>query len=688
MPQVPSQHASTIIGGNWPQTSETGTVSAVIELFEHSAESVGTADTAETMHALIEACAKGHTPTELVADFTAQQRKAFDRAVEQLNKAQGASVMAQDILNTKVQLNGIVTSFDAAVDQLIAAAAAAPQTPKTQAEFQKRYQELLDAAQQQANRLGSSHRSTQDALIAGIQQGSSPEIPAGMTPYAEDMPTVAGMPDNALGSVLQQVAGQMMKPQNLPMPNLNQLGQSVAPLAQSAQAAIGQLMSSLGGAGGEAGIPISEDALSVLANASNIGDQDATLSGPEGVGAGAGAGLGAGGLGGSGGRTTLSSEGGREGLTPVDEESGKRSLGSLSAPSAANATVAAAPAPAETAAPAASVPTTTLSASESAPAVSPLSSATTHTSSGDGAVGTAALSPTAAAAAGAPHAAAGPMAPMMPMMPLGAGAAASSGGGSSKQREASESAPPTVFVPDRPAPSAELTDFGSDLKGLEHATDKQLVAASILAALVRAHDRLGITTEIAVGVSPTAAVFATSDGLGFLPVGIHAIGHLTPLITLVPDDFTARWLGCDQPWRPLLEAAPVGLVEDFEVVVTTDATAETSGVLVLTPEQIAGVNIAAGSAERWSFDAVDSDDVRPAMAYLESVWGRPAAPAAELEEAAWRCRWSGDASPGEYPRRWVDYLLAAAAVDLSIGDIGDARYALRSALRVPEAKEN
>ena len=693
VPQVPSEHAGTIIGGNWPQTSETGTVASVIELYRRAAESVGTGDTAGTMQALIEANASGVTPTNLVEHFTTEQRAAFDRSLAQLNQGQGASVMAQDILNTKVQLNGTVVSFEAAVDQLLAAAAAAPQSPKTQAEFEKRYQELLDEAKQQADQLGRSHRSTQDALVAGVQKGMNPDIPATMAPTSPEAPTVPGMPENALGSLLQNVAGQMLKPQNLPMPNLGQMGQSMAPLAQSAQAAIGQLMSSLGGGAGAAGgVPISDDALSVLTKSSGVGDQNAALSAPVSA-AGAGAATAAGGGAGAG-RTPTTGD-----TTPTSlaAEAPDNAKASLSGTAPQNATAAAPPiessatapaAPAVTAAPTAHIPTTTLSSTDTAGLPDTLGSARTHASAGDATVGAAALNPASAAVAAPAGAASGPM-PMMPMMPMGGfgGAPAPATGGSTTTLSATADAR-KAFDPDRPAPAAELTDFGSDLKGLEHATDMQLVASSILAALVRVHDRMGVQTEIAVGVSPTIAVFVTSDGLGFIPPGVRAAAHITPLINQVPSDFIARWLGCDQPWRPLLEAAAINLVGPFEAVATTDSGASAFGVLALTPAEIESVNITAGAKDRWFFDAVDAQDVQPALTYLESVWGRPLSSALDLENQAAQARWTGDAGPGLYPRRWARYLIAAAVADLAAGDIDDARYALRCGLRIPEIEES
>ena len=705
LPQIPSAHTGELIGQHWPEHSEVNTMGAGLDLYRRAAESTGTADVAGTMEALIEANATGQTPSRLIEHLTGDQRKAFDRQLHQLNAAQGASVMAQDILNTKIQLNGTVMSFETAADQLLAEAAASPQTPQTQAELRKRYQELLDKAKQQAETIGKNHRATQEALVANVQKGATPEIPSTMAPTDPSSPGVPGMPDGALGGVLQNVMGLMTKPGNLPMPQLGQMGQSLAPMLQSIPQQIGQLMSSLGGAAGAGG---PEDALSVLAKADNTGEQDSTLSGP--AAGGAGAGLGGAGSGGAaaganrphgsdtsaGGKDDKAAADGKETRTTLAAEAPDNAKATLASQPGGNAvaapsltSAATAPAgPAVTAAPPPSIPTTTLSSGESVTGPETVSSARTHTSGGGGAVGSAALADAGTHAVGAPVAGGMGAAPMMPMMPPMMGGApasapttpSSTGGGTGGDKEKALS----TFTPERHETPPELTDFGSDLRGLEHATDLEIVAASVLAGLVRTHDRAGIDTEIAVGVSPTMAVFVTSAGLGFLPRGVRAPGHLTPLITVVPDDFINRWLGCSQPWRPLLEAAALDLVGPFETVVTTDAGASTFGVLTLTPEQVYAINIAAGSKDRWHFDAIDAKDVAPAADHLDSVWGRPLESPSELLAIAGRAQWNGDAGPGKYPQRWVRYLLASAGADIAEGRIDDARYALRCALRVPE----
>lgn len=693
LPPVPTEHTAEIIGDAWPKTSETGTVASVLDLFRQSAESVGTGNTAESMFALIEANATGQTPDNLMQGFTDDQRAAFDRSLRQLNMGQGASVMAQDILNTKVQLNGTVTTFEASVQELISsyASSGGPSSPKNQADFQKKYQELLDQAKQSAEKLGSNHTSTQDQLMSGVQKGAAPQVPSTMAPTSSSNPTVPGMPDGAMGSMLKNVAGQMMKPPNLPMPKL---GQMMQPAMQSAQGAISELMKKAGGGGG---VPITEDALAKLTKSSGFGEQGASLSGPRGShGSGAESAAGPGsGLP----RASLAGAHHAENARTAPAPAAGAADGHDADNGAVVETAATTPTgPATTAAPEHHAPTTTLSSGEAATGPDPLSSPTTHTSSGDSGVNAASLTPGSGAPVGAaPLAPMAPMTPMAPMMPpmspgMGAGGGRGPGSGAGSRNPSGPgglspvgtAAPPVRFQPKTDQTPLELLDFGSDHKGLKHATDMQMVAASIVAGLVRMHDRAGLITQFAVGVSDSAAVFVTSDGLGFLPPGMSAAGHLTPLLTHVPDGFISRWLGCHQPWRPLLEAAGLGLVGPFDAVVATDPAAASQGVLVLGSDEVAAVNIAAGSQPRWSFDAVDSEDVHDALASLVSAWGPPRQSPLELEQLARQSRWSGQSGPGDYPARWARYLVACAAIDLAAGDEGDARYALRSALRIPE----
>ncbi len=672
VPPVTTPHSSEIIRDNFPPTSESGTVQSVIAFFQKAAESVGTGNTAETMFALIEAHATGQTPTELLSDFTSDQRAAFDLALRSLNQGQGASVMAQDILNAKVQLNGVATTFEAAVEELIAsyAASGGPSSPKNQGEFQQKYQELLEQAQKDADSIGKNHKSTQEQLIAGVQKGGTPQVPSTMAPTSSSNPTVPGMPDGAMGSMLQNVAGQMMKPPNLPMPNIGQMAQ---PMVQSAQSAIKELMQ--GNKGGN--VPITEDALKKLSTSAGLSTQNASLSnarkldGPEGDENGANSPLSRS----AGLPKSATVEAGARHAAPDAAHSNEPDGSPQSAPTA----------PANTAAPVASTPTTTLSSGSAATGPDPLTpSAQTHVSSGDPGAGGSTLGTSAQAPV--QTAATAPPGGMMPITPGMGVAPASGAGGSTGGAARSDRSKIPGYRPDLSDPDAALSDFGAGLKGLDHATDQQHIAASIAAGLVRMHQRAGVDTKVAVGIGGSQAVFATSDGLGFLARGIKAQPNLTPLITQVPDAFVGRWIGCDQPWRPLLDAVATGLVKPFDSVVCTDPSAQQHDVLVLGERELAAVNIIPGSQNRSTVDAVDPEDIDAVVKFLSSSWGQPVPSASDLETRAWTLRWVGE-DVGDRPLRyatvWVHYLLAAAMVDLQVGDIDSARYMLRNALRVP-----
>jgi hypothetical protein len=130
------------------------------------------------------------------------------------------------------------------------------------------------------------------------------------------------------------------------------------------------------------------------------------------------------------------------------------------------------------------------------------------------------------------------------------------------------------------------------------------------------------------------------------------------------------------------------MVGPFDAVVATDPAAGTHGVLVLTAEQVDEVNITGGSAQRWELDAIDVGDVDDVVAYLCRVWGRPVEAPVDLEFRVADARWAGEQrGPAVYAEAWARYLLSAAVVDILSGNIDDARYMLRNALRVPEPVE-
>ncbi|MFZ2238699.1 MAG: hypothetical protein WAV90_04050, partial [Gordonia amarae] len=264
---VPTEHSADILGNNYPEHSETAYVKTCIQQLEQAAASVGTGDVAEVMAALIEAHSTGHTPEELLAGFTADQRAAFNNALTQVNQSQSLSVAAADLFNTKVSMNGVVMGFEAAVKELIAEGAAGT---LSQSELQDRYNQLLDQAKSQVSSLKSNHDATKDALAAGF--GGTPEVPA--TTNAGDGTTVPGLPADSLGSLMTAVSGVMSKPPNLPFPNLQQYAQ---PAMQAMQKGLGELLKS----GKGDGVSVDNAALTKLVNNVAANSERPTLSGPD-----------------------------------------------------------------------------------------------------------------------------------------------------------------------------------------------------------------------------------------------------------------------------------------------------------------------------------------------------------------------------------------------------------------------
>lgn len=662
LPQITSEHAPEIIGDNWPEHSETDSAAACLAMFENAAHSVNNANVADAMFALLESSAKGQTPENLMAGFTADQREAFDEAMTHINMGQGASVAAQDILGTKVQLNGVVETFEAAVQELLAQYS----TPgSNQQELQRKYQELLDQAKSKADELGSNHKSTQNELMSGIQKGAEPTVPSTMA--ATNDLVAPGLPSDSMGALLQQMGGVMQKPPKLPLPDVQK---AIQPAAQGMQQGLSSLLSQLNRPGG---VDISKDALSKLVSSTADRNTPATLSAP-GVGRGLGGGRENGGGGGM--RTALSAHSPDNQRSHTPEQTGGDPLGSNEGKSQDTTPTE----PPATQHPAAAAPQVTLSAGAAVEAA-PSLSAHTHLSSGDVASGASVLGHAAAASTGG----AGLVGPMIgPMMgPLMGGAAGA--GAATADKKPSKTA---IYDPREHGPKdvdEQLRDFGSAVKGLAHTTDQEMLAAAVLAGIVRSNLRAGFNVQAAVGVSAAGSVFATSDGLGFIPENVRLAPSVRPLITAVPDEFIASWLGCDQPWRALLAAADERLVGQFDAVAATDPDAQQYGVLTMNKQQIDAVNIAAGAVSRWECDAVDAADIPAALAALTTAWGTPSKhPEEALRDAVAR-RWRGDRTSSQAAvAAWAAYLIAEAATADALGKIDDARYLLRVALRVPQ----
>ncbi|KMV14856.1 hypothetical protein ACT17_28455, partial [Mycolicibacterium conceptionense] len=188
-------------------------------------------------------------------------------------------------------------------------------------------------------------------------------------------------------------------------------------------------------------------------------------------------------------------------------------------------------------------------------------------------------------------------------------------------------------------------------------------AASVAAALSDALAEVGRDTAVAVGAIGDDLVFCTADGLGFLPEDGAGDPHLVPLITRVPSDFTAKWIGCAHPQMPLLAAAEQGHVPEFDATVTIGPGGD------LSTSEIDGIERAILSAPRSRTDSVAVSETYAVLDRLRRDWNAdldadPAERATKTAEARWTM-WPDL----DYPKRWAAELLARAAADLDTGDV-------------------
>lgn len=202
-------------------------------------------------------------------------------------------------------------------------------------------------------------------------------------------------------------------------------------------------------------------------------------------------------------------------------------------------------------------------------------------------------------------------------------------------------------------------------------------AAAIAVALAKQLAAVGRDQAVAVGTAGGSFVFATADGLGYLPEGGFGADNLHPLITRVPDEFSELWLGCAHPAMPLLAADEQGYVGPFDAVVTID----TDGHFV--DDDLRDIEPAPLTAPRVRTDAVRVSETHAVLAELRDTWGVDLdADTAGLAETVAAARWTTWPNP-DYRPRWVAELASRATDDLQAGDVGSAQYALQSARRVP-----
>lgn len=252
---------------------------------------------------------------------------------------------------------------------------------------------------------------------------------------------------------------------------------------------------------------------------------------------------------------------------------------------------------------------------------------------------------------------------------------------------------PEPILPERapahvpsPGPGAGLMQFldreplSSSVTPAETSAAPPALATSIAAALAQ---QIRGDADIAVAVGADGkAVFATSDGLGFLPDGATTSSRLTALVTAVDDDFLARWLGCGLPHVALVAAANAGLIPAPVEIVTTCANSSSGAVVSVSDEDLAAADPYPLGRARELSDFIEAADVVNAYSDVTGIFGFPSRTPEVAEREAAALRWNG-APNAEYALAWARYLIAASEDAVSRRDENSARYLLRNALRIP-----
>lgn len=246
------------------------------------------------------------------------------------------------------------------------------------------------------------------------------------------------------------------------------------------------------------------------------------------------------------------------------------------------------------------------------------------------------------------------------------------------ERRSDSPKPPPKPVPVRPAPAPVTVERAE--ASAPSITDEEAAstASQILAGL---SGQIPGTAEIAVAVAADGkAVFATSDGLGYLPAGAMASPRVVPLAAIIRAGFAVEWLGCDLPHKPLLAAIGLGLIPPAVALATTSHGVDEPGVTsVDLGQQVAARSATGLSTPRVAFGPVAVHDVERALGVLTDRLG-PVEKDHEqaLLEAEDLC-WTDTRNPG-YARAWARCLQAEAATAIAVDDFDSARYALANAV--------
>ena len=247
LPPANTPNFAKVVRGHYPELDETAYAARATEQHANGINAFASAETVTNMAVNVASNMQGETAdagdsqfATRVANFTAQGATFENRSV-------ATALSAQNILNTKTELNARAEAFDAEWEAMkVRALGEGWDQPRIQAEFDA----LLEQAKGDADAIAANFQSADTALKGQIVAGTEPSVPASMPSGAPG----AGAPSLELPpELMSQMQGMLGQGMGMAQPLPQSLQGAVTPLTQQAQGLIDPIMQAIQGAAGGSG---------------------------------------------------------------------------------------------------------------------------------------------------------------------------------------------------------------------------------------------------------------------------------------------------------------------------------------------------------------------------------------------------------------------------------------------------
>ncbi|WP_157933558.1 hypothetical protein [Mycobacteroides abscessus] len=273
LPPSTTPNFDKVVRGLYPELDETAYAARATEQHANGLNAFASAETVTNMAVNVASNMQGETANSAdsqfatrVANFTAQGATFENRSV-------ATALSAQNILNTKTELNARAEAFDMEWEGMKARAVAEGwDQPRIQAEFDA----LLEQAKGDADAIAANFQTANSELKGHIAAGTDPSVPAGMPSGAPG----AGAPSLELPpELMSQMQGMLGQG----MGAVQSLPQSLQGLTGQVQPLVDPLLQAIqGAASGSGNVNVTPEMLDeMLAGQESEGGGGAASSAPE-----------------------------------------------------------------------------------------------------------------------------------------------------------------------------------------------------------------------------------------------------------------------------------------------------------------------------------------------------------------------------------------------------------------------